>query len=41
MHLLRTNGKQNLQLPGTDVMILKVFSPKNGGKIGVFDSKQG
>jgi hypothetical protein len=27
--------------PGTDVMILKIFSPKNfAEKIGVFDSKQ-
>jgi hypothetical protein len=28
-------------VPGTDVMILKIFSPKNfAEKIGVFDSKQ-
>jgi hypothetical protein len=27
-------------LPGTDVMILKIFSPKNWQKIGVFDSTQ-
>jgi hypothetical protein len=27
--------------PGTDVMILKIFSPKNSAKkFGVFDSKQ-
>jgi hypothetical protein len=27
--------------PGTDVMILKIFSPKNlAKKIGVFDPKQ-
>jgi hypothetical protein len=26
--------------PGTDVMIFKVFSPKNSAKNGVFDSKQ-
>jgi hypothetical protein len=25
---------------GTDVMIFKIFSPKNLAKIGVFDSKQ-
>jgi hypothetical protein len=25
---------------GTDVMILKIFSPKNSAKIGVFGSKQ-
>jgi hypothetical protein len=28
------------QLPGTDVIIFTIFSPKNGDKIGVFDSKQ-
>jgi hypothetical protein len=26
--------------PGTDVMIFKIFSPKNLAKNGVFDSKQ-
>jgi hypothetical protein len=26
--------------PGTDIMILKIFSPKFSEKSGVFDSKQ-
>jgi hypothetical protein len=31
---------KNTLYPGTDVMILKIFSPKNLEKIGVFDSQQ-
>jgi hypothetical protein len=29
-----------MHVPGTDVMIIKIFSPKKLAKNGVFDSKQ-
>jgi hypothetical protein len=32
--------KQITVRPGTDVMLYKIFSPKNSAKNGVFDSKQ-
>jgi hypothetical protein len=42
MNLQCGQKKLGLMLnPGTDVMIFKIFSPKNfAKKIGVFDSKQ-
>jgi hypothetical protein len=36
----RFRSVKRTQQPGTDVMILKIFSPKTLQKIGVFDSKQ-
>jgi hypothetical protein len=40
VRLVPTDCSTNYQRPGTDLMILKIFSPDNWQKIGIFDSKQ-